>query len=167
MKKSFLAFIFLSFICLFSCKSEKDEATASNQNWAEYLGGSDRNHYSKLEQINASNVKQLKLAWEYHTLDSGQMQCNPIMVNGILYGMTASTQPFAVDAATGKEIWRRTGEDEKNNLNTSRGLSYWEKAKDRRILFTSGAWLYAVDAFTGKPVLTFGENGRTSLKSGL
>jgi quinoprotein glucose dehydrogenase len=107
MKKLFLAFIFLSFICLFSCKSEKEETTASNQNWAEYLGGPDRNHYSKLEQINASNVKQLKLAWEYHTLDSGQMQCNPIIVNGILYGMTASTQPFAVDAATGKELWRQ------------------------------------------------------------
>nr|MDQ3394199.1 PQQ-binding-like beta-propeller repeat protein [Bacteroidota bacterium] len=106
-------------------------------------------------------------AWEYHTKDSGQIQCNPIIVNGILYGMTAVTQPFAIDAASGKEIWHVKDTSEGNSLSSSRGLSYWEKNKDKRILYTNGPYLYAVEALTGKPILSFGENGRTSLKAGL
>ncbi len=135
--------------------------------WREYLGGPDRNHYSPLTQINAGNVSRLKVAWEYHTRDSGQVQCNPIIVNGILYGMTASTQPFAVDAATGREIWRRRDTTGANGLSTSRGVTYWERGEDKRILFTNGPWLYALDARTGKPISGFGTGGRTSLKAGL
>jgi quinoprotein glucose dehydrogenase len=107
------------------------------------------------------------VAWEYHTRDSGQVQCNPIIVNGILYGMTASTQPFAVDAATGKEIWRRRDTTGANGLSTSRGVTYWERGDDKRILFTNGPWLYALDARTGQPISSFGTGGRTSLKAGL
>src|ERR1700710_1221462 len=106
MKKLFLPLIFVLSIVLLSWMLGND-SPASGSNWPEYLGGPDRNHYSELKQINASNVKQLKVAWEYHTLDSGQIQCNPIIVNGILYGMTASTQPFAIDAATGQQKWRK------------------------------------------------------------
>jgi quinoprotein glucose dehydrogenase len=135
--------------------------------WREYLGGPDRNHYSPLTQINAGNVSRLKVAWEYHTRDSGQVQCNPIIVNGILYGMTASTQPFAVDAATGREIWRRRDTTGANGLSTSRGVTYWERGDDKRILFTNGPWLYALDARTGQPIPGFGTGGRTSLKAGL
>lgn len=139
---------------------------ASNGDWAEYLGGPDRNHYSKLKQINASNVSQLKVAWEYHTLDSGQIQCNPIVVEGVLYGMTPSTQPFAINAATGQEKWRKQKEKD-NSLSTSRGLVYWEKGNDKRILYTKGPWLYALDAATGERIVSFGDSGRTSLKAGL
>ncbi len=135
--------------------------------WREYLGGPDRNHYSPLTQINAGNVSRLKVAWEYHTRDSGQVQCNPIVVNGVLYGMTATTQPFAVDAATGKELWRRRDTTGANSLSTSRGVTYWERGDDKRILFTNGPWLYALDARTGQPISSFGTGGRTSLKAGL
>lgn len=138
-----------------------------NSGWTEYLGGPDRNHYSPLKQITAANADRLKVAWEYHTGDSGQIQCNPIIVNGTLYGMTAATQPFAVDAATGKEIWRRRDTAISGSLSSSRGLAYWEKGADKRILFTNGPWLYAVHARTGEPVPSFGEQGRTSLKAGL
>jgi quinoprotein glucose dehydrogenase len=135
--------------------------------WREYLGGPERNHYTTLDQINLANVHQLQVAWEYHTQDSGQIQCNPLIVNGILYGMTAFTQPFAVDAATGKELWTKRETAGKSSLSTSRGLVYWEKGKDRRILYTNESWLYAVDALTGQPIPSFGEKGRTSLKAGL
>jgi quinoprotein glucose dehydrogenase len=134
--------------------------------WREYLGGTHRNHYSTLEQITTSNVHQLEVAWEYHTLDTGQIQCNPIIVDGILYGMTATTQPFAIDAATGKEHWRKEPEGE-DQLSTSRGLVYWEDGEDKRILYTNDQWLYAVEAGTGKPIVSFGNNGRISLKEGL
>src|SRR6476660_9557992 len=85
----------------------RNQPLVGDGDWREYLGGPDRNHYSPLTQINAGNVKQLKMVWEYHTLDSGQIQCNPIIIDGTLYGMTASTQPFAIDAATGQEKWRK------------------------------------------------------------
>src|SRR3954468_2975589 len=143
-----------------------NENPAQIGNWPEYLGGPDRNHYSQVKQITASNVKQLKVAWEYHTLDSGQIQCNPIIVNGILYGMTATTQPFAVDAATGKEKWHKEKSAD-DRLSSSRGLVYWESGDDRRILYTKGPWLYALNALTGEKIMSFGDSGRASLKAGL
>jgi quinoprotein glucose dehydrogenase len=143
-----------------------DDDTVFGRDWREYLGGPDRSHYSPLKQINSTNVSQLQVAWTYRTGDSGQMQCNPIIVNGVLYGMTASTQPFALAAATGKEIWRRKAEGTPM-YNTSRGVTYWEKGEDKRILFTNGPWLYAVNAKTGEAISSFGENGKVSLKTGL
>lgn len=150
----------------FACKSGADKPVYGSREWTEYLGGPERNHYSPLDQINTKNIDLLAVAWEYHTGDSGQIQCNPIIVNGILYGMTATTRPFAVDAATGKEIWKGKSEGP-DNFSTSRGVVYWESGDDKRILYTSGPWLYALDARTGKSIATFGENGRTSLKVGL
>ncbi|WPP53734.1 PQQ-binding-like beta-propeller repeat protein [Catalinimonas niigatensis] len=158
---------------LWSCASETEShVTASGQNWGEYLGGPDRNHYSTLDQITAENVGQLEMAWEYHTGDTGQIQCNPIIVDGVLYGMTATTQPFAVDAATGKEIWKKEAVEGENQLSTSRGVVYWENGDrngepDKRILYTHSEWLYAVEASTGEVVVSFGDGGKVSLKSGL
>src|SRR5690606_21316266 len=123
-----------------------------------------RNHYSTLTQIEASNVGQLKIAWEYHTGDSGQVQCNPIIVNGRLYAVTANAEPFALDAATGAELWRIPNKNTNNVI--MRGVSYWEDGDDKRILFSRDSWLHAVDALTGKPVMTFGDSGRVSLKVG-
>ena len=151
----------------FSCSPSSGDKDFSDREWREYLGGPDRNHYSVLDQINADNVGQLEVAWMYHTLDTGQIQCNPIIVEGVLYGMTASTQPFAINAATGEEYWRKEAEEGEDQLSTSRGLVYWEDGDDKRILYTSGEWLYAVEAATGEPILSFGDNGRKSLKAGL
>ncbi len=134
--------------------------------WTEYLGGPDRNHYSSLTQINTENVDQLKVAWTYATPDSGQMQVNPIIVDGILYGVTPSVQAFALDAVTGKELWR-FGDPLKSWASTSRGVAYWSDGEDKRILYTIGPNLYALNARTGKPVPTFGEEGKTDLHTGL
>ncbi len=134
--------------------------------WGEYLGGADRNHYSTLTQINPENVNKLQIAWSYSTPDSGQMQVNPIIVAGVLYGVTASVQAFALDAATGKEIWR-FGDPLKNWASTSRGVTYWQSGEDKRILYTAGPNLWALDAKTGKPIASFGDNGKTDLHTGL
>nr|MBA4168285.1 PQQ-binding-like beta-propeller repeat protein [Chitinophagaceae bacterium] len=157
--------VLLISVLTWKCSSPGDEH-ASSKEWREYLGGPERNHYSTLTQIDSSNVSQLKVAWEYHTGDSGQIQCNPIIVNGILYGMTATTRPFAVEAATGKELWKGKSEGA-DKFSSSRGLSYWENGADKRILYTSGPWLYAINAKDGAPVLSFGDSGRASLKAGL
>jgi len=135
------------------------------EEWREYLGGPERNHYSTLTQIDLSNVNQLQVAWEYHSGDSGQVQCNPIVVDGRLFAITANAEPFALEAATGKEIWRIRNTS-KNNV-IMRGLSYWEDRDDKRILYTRESWLHAANAITGEPVMSFGDSGRVSLKSGL
>lgn len=166
MKKLILAFAFLLTLGLVSWKLLSTEKISNPNDWREYLGGNNRNHYSLLKQIDSSNVSQLQVAWTYSTGDSGQMQCNPIIVNGVLYGMTAANQPFALDGATGKEIWRRRSIDAVM-YNTGRGVTYWEKGNDKRILFTNGPWLYAVNAITGEPVESFGDKGKVSLKTGL
>lgn len=134
--------------------------------WAEYLGGPDRNHYTTLDQIDASNVKQLQVAWQYHTGDSGDFQCNPIIVDGVLYGISAASNVFAVNAETGEEVWRFVP-DETRRFLKNRGVSYWEDGEDRRILCTYDEWLYALDAATGVPHKDFGQDGRVSLKTGL
>lgn len=135
------------------------------EEWREYLGGPERNHYSTLTQIDLTNVSRLEKAWAYHTGDSGQVQCNPIIVNGRLYGVTASAEPFALNAATGQEIWRIRNPSRSNVI--MRGLSYWEDGDDKRILYSRESWLHAANAITGDPILSFGDSGRVSLKSGL
>lgn len=166
MKKFLVVIVACLVVGYLACKQGAEKPSYGTNEWKEYLGGPERNHYSPLDQINKDNVQQLKVAWEYHTLDSGQIQCNSIIVDGVLYGMTATTRPFAIDAATGKEIWKGQSEGP-DNYSSSRGVVYWEDGDDKRILYTSGPRLYALDARTGKPVPTFGDSGHTSLKSGL
>ena len=168
MKLLAIAALYLLCGLLFLQCNRHDETTAvENREWREYLGGSDRNHYSTLTQITPENATQLTLAWEYHSGDSGQIQCNPLVVDGVLFGMTATVQPFALNAATGEEIWRIRDTTETTWYGTARGLSYWEDGDDKRILYTNESFLYAVEAKTGKSIPSFGDSGRVSLKSGL
>ncbi|QNL51977.1 PQQ-binding-like beta-propeller repeat protein [Olivibacter sp. SDN3] len=134
--------------------------------WPSYLGGDDRNHYSPLQQIDTANVNLLREAWVYHTGDSGEMQCNPLIIDGKLYALTASNQLFALDAATGEELWRFR-EVSEGQSHVNRGMAYWAKGNDKRLLFTSQSYLYAIDAETGKSITSFGESGRISLRTGL
>jgi quinoprotein glucose dehydrogenase len=156
-----LAFLF-SLLCAASL------AQGSGKDWSEYLGGPDRAHYSKLDQINTSNVGEMKLAWEFHSGVFGQMQCNPIVVHGVLYGATGTSDIFALDAATGRQLWRFSVAAKLDAvLANDRGVTYWTDGKSERILCTVGPNLYALDARTGALVKEFGDGGRASLKAGL
>jgi len=163
----FIKLVIVTFvvISLYSCTDKKKELLDYSQ-WSEYLGGPDRSHYSSLNQINITNVSRLQKVWEYKSGDSGQVQCNPIIVNGILFGVTASNQVFALDAATGKEKWRYIQPGE-GTSNVNRGVTYWENAGQKRILYAYSSFLYALDAETGQPIKSFGNDGKVSLKSGL
>lgn len=167
MKKSIYAAVIATGIFLVAAfQKQQIPENDDYAEWNEYLGGPDRNHYSKLSQITPDNVKNLKVAWTYATPDSGQMQVNPIIVEGVLYGVTASVQAFALDASTGKELWR-FGDKLNNYASTSRGVAYWSEGNDKRILHTIGSYLYAIDAKTGKSITSFGDNGRVDLHTGL
>src|SRR5918993_629117 len=115
--------------------------------WPEYLGGPGRNSFSPLAHITPANVAGLRVAWEFHSGDAGQTQCNAIVVDGVLYGSTATNQVFALDAATGRELWRYRDPAHEFGSN-QRGVVYWqsEDRSDRRILFNIESWLHAIDA---------------------
>ncbi|HWD00433.1 MAG TPA: pyrroloquinoline quinone-dependent dehydrogenase [Candidatus Sulfopaludibacter sp.] len=136
--------------------------------WRDYGGSSDSAQYSALKQINQANVNKLEIAWSYLTGDSGKYSFNPLMVDGVLYVLAKQNSIVALDAATGKEIWIHTPEP-RPSIITNRGINYWESKdrRDRRLLFSADHVLQALDARTGKPILTFGTNGRVDLKEGL
>src|SRR5690606_39317930 len=124
--------------------------------------------------VTKENVAQLEVAWTYKTGDataSSQIQCQPIVVNGLLYGSTPSLNVFALNAGTGEEIWRFDPFEvlggENSWAGTNRGVSYWEDGEDKRILFGAGNWLMAVNAETGEPILSFGDQGKVDLRKGL
>lgn len=144
---------------------------SSDIDWTEYNGDGARSHYSPLKQITKANVNQLKVAWTYASGGADtignrtQMQCNPIVIDGVLYGVSADIQAFAIDAATGKKIWKTNVKENGGTL--SRGVSYWSDKSDRRIFFGAGKWLYALDAKTGSIIESFGQKGRIYLKEGI
>jgi quinoprotein glucose dehydrogenase len=143
-------------------------SASAGRDWPVYLGDKAASHYSSLAQITPGNVSQLQVAWTWHAGDasgsSTQIQCNPLVIDGVLYGTTPRLRVFALDAATGRELWRFEPA-EANGVN--RGLAYWTEGDDRRILFGTSHWLHAIDARTGKLIEGFGDHGRVDLAEGL
>ena len=136
--------------------------------WRDYAGGGDSAQYSALRQINRSNVGRLDIAWTYPIGDGMKYSFNPVMVDGVLYVLAKKNSIVALDAATGKEIWTYAP-DPPAAIITNRGINYWasKDRTDRRLLFCANHALQAVDARTGKPILSFGTGGRVDLKEGL
>ena len=134
--------------------------------WPVSGGSPGSTRYSSLKQINQSNVSQLQVAWTYDASDGpGTLETNPIVVNGVLYGYTPTQRVFAVNAATGKEIWKfDSGTAGRGN---NRGVSYWRGGADERIFAAAQRYLYALDAKTGKPVPGFGQGGRIDVQTDL
>jgi quinoprotein glucose dehydrogenase len=139
-------------------------AAQAQQDWPAY-GGHDGTHYSSLSQINRENVKKLVVAWKYDTGESGGIEANPIIVGKMLYATTPGRSVIALDAATGKLIWKFQSDLEGSVL--SRGVSYWTDGHQGRIFAGARNYLYALDATTGKVISGFGEQGRIDLRKGL
>ncbi|HET9307951.1 MAG TPA: PQQ-binding-like beta-propeller repeat protein [Candidatus Sulfotelmatobacter sp.] len=130
-----------------------------------YGGTSDSNRFSPLTQINRKNVKQLQVAWTFDTGEPGGLQTSPIEVEGVLYGITPTQKVFALNAATGKRLWEF--DSGIKGTQPDRGLAYWSDGKDRRIIVGVMNFAYALDAATGKPILSFGQDGRIDLRENL
>ncbi len=96
----------------------------AQQDWPAY-GGHDGTHYSSLSQINRDNVKKLVVAWKYDTGEKGGIEANPIVVGKVLYATTPGRSVVALDAATGKLLWKFQSDLEGRVL--TRGVSYWTR----------------------------------------
>src|SRR5690348_17223589 len=103
--------LLLIILILPSCKNNTSgHVVFDYSGWTNYAGTKDGSRYSSNDQITAENVHQLKIAWTYstHDADTGnrsQNQCNPIVIDGILYGTSPRLKLFAIDAATGIQKW--------------------------------------------------------------
>ena len=157
-----------------SCNPGNESKNASLAAWRIKGGNAEGTQYSSLDQIKKNNVGELQLAWRYNSGDAdtaknrSQIQCNPIIVDGVLYGTSPTLKAFALDAATGQQRWKFDSVDKaEGGLGVNRGVTYWEEGEDKRILYSFGQYLYALDARTGKKIVSFGANGRVSLKEGL
>ena len=133
--------------------------------WEQYGGGPDQSKYFDGPQITKENVSQMQLAWVYPTVDSMPNFFSPIVVDTIMYVMAKNSSLVALNALTGKELWIHA------NLQglTRRGINYWESKDktDRRLLFTLNNTLQAIDALTGKSIMSFGTNGYVDMRKGL
>jgi glucose dehydrogenase len=167
-------------------KSDSSAALANGE-WPAYGGTYAAAHYSPLTQIDRSNAKDLHVVWRWRSPDQAIHEANPavgpsfvnestpLMVGGVLYTSTSLSQVAAIDAATGKTRWVFDPKIYENGLGmptnlgwTHRGVAYWRDGKDERIvILTAFAQMIALDAKTGKPVPTFGTDGRVDLTEGL
>jgi quinoprotein glucose dehydrogenase len=165
-----LTSIIILLFLISGCDKKDNQA---GKDWPIYGGNSKANRFSTLRQINTENVKNMQVAWEFHTGDTSsenpsQIQCHPIIVNGFLYATTPLLKVFALDGATGKMKWIFDPfENVEPQYHSNRGVVYWEKEDDKRILFTAGSHLYAINAVTGKLITSFGEDGKVNILEGL
>ena len=148
--------LFLSAIC--------SSQTGENRDWPVYLGEGSA-HYSPLTQINRANVKQLEVAWTYDTGEAGGLQTSPIVVHGVLYGISPTQKIFALDATTGKLKWKY--DSGIVGTQPDRGLAYWEQGSDRRIIVGVMNFVYELNADDGTPIASFGDHGRIDLRENL
>ncbi|HEX5172096.1 MAG TPA: c-type cytochrome, partial [Cyclobacteriaceae bacterium] len=158
----------IAFVILLSCHVND----RSDVSWAAYRGDQGCSGYSTLDQINKENVKDLDVAWIYHTGDASEgnrstIQCNPIIVNDMMYVTSPKLKLIALDPANGKEIWKFDPFPDGNASGVNRGVTYWEEGNDRRIFFSAGPYLYSINADSGKLINDFGEKGKVDLRNGL
>jgi quinoprotein glucose dehydrogenase len=173
-----------AFFCATSAFAQRG---APNGEWPTYGGDAGSTKYAPLDQINRENVKRLRVVWRWESPDNAVVSVNraklpmmpaafkstPIMMNGVLYIKTSLSQATAIDAATGKTLWvfdpgAWEGERPANTGFNSRGVAYWSDGGTSRIFLPTGdAYLWSIDAKTGRPVADFGADGAIDATAGL
>ena len=138
--------------------------------------------FAPYSQINAENVKNLEVAWTFHTGDitgnGSENQNTPLQIGNILYPCTPTNQVFAVRGDTGEKLWHfdpGVKPDATAHWMRCRSLAYYEipnladdaPGKKRLYVTTGDMRLIALDAASGKPVETFGKKGTVFLAAGM
>ena len=165
-------------VCSVVALNSQEQGT-TNGEWPTYGGNLSNDRYSPLDQITAENFSEMEVAWQFSTDSFGpspesNFQSTPLMVNGVLYSTVGTRRAaVALDAATGELLWmHRHDEGERGETaprrRSGRGLTYWDDGGSGVILYvTPGYQLLALNAETGDPVSTFGDNGIVDLKQNI
>jgi quinoprotein glucose dehydrogenase len=150
--------------------------------WQYYGGDQGGSKYTALADVTPENVQRLQIAWQWKHFDvpmdeygttPGQFEAVPLMLDGVLYVTTPYNNLAALDAETGKELWRFDGEGYKLGqlLSASgwkmRGTAFWRDRNKTFIFLNSRHRLFKLDAQTGKPAPDFGTDGWVSIPEGL
>ena len=145
----------------------------ADNDWPAYLGDGAA-HYSAAQEITPDNVSELTQVWEYRSSgkSSGvrsQIQCNPLIIDGVLYGTSPQLTLFALNAASGEELWRfpLDGDRRSRRNGVNRGLAMWNDGNEQRLMYSVNQSLYAINPKTGKAIESFGDQGRINLLDGL
>src|SRR5215469_10572336 len=136
--------------------------------WTTYGGSNGDAQYSGLKEINRTNANKLQQVWFYPAGNNGfRYGSNPLVVDGVMFVWGKDNNVVALDAATGKEVW--CFDTNKPRQVSHRGMTYWESKdrSERRLFFAMNNELHVLDAKTGKPVTSFGNNGAIDLREGL
>ncbi len=162
--------LWASTLFVMACQqSSRPSLPSANVHWPVTSGDEGATRFSAADEITKENVSHLKLAWTYHSGNhKGNIQMNPLVIEGIMYVTTPAHEVIAVNAKNGQEIWRHNPARSGESLGgINRGIAFWKEGADQRILFTATNYLLAIDARTGKTIETFGEKGRVNLNEGL
>jgi quinoprotein glucose dehydrogenase len=165
-KKHLVFWAGFAFLIFMSCDNRQ-------RTWSVYKADAASSSYADLKEINKENVHQLQLAWTFNPDDAAEgsrfagSQCNPIIIDDIMYVASARHRIYAIHAHSGKQLWSFDPFDGGPGGGSFRGVTYWEDGDDKRILFTGGDNLFAVNAETGKPIAEFGTNGKVSMNVGI
>ncbi len=143
---------------------EAERRQRQSTDWPVYGGQVAGDHYSSLAQINRENVSKLRVAWEFDSHEKGGLQTSPIIVGNVLYAYTPSQKVIALDAASGKLLWKF--DSGISSTQPARGVAYWTDGEQSRLFAGVMNFLYALDPATGRPIPNFGENGRIDLRKG-
>ncbi len=163
-KSWFFASLVLIF---FSCGKKSDHLHAD---WTVYRGGNDAAQFSDLDQINVENVHLLEPAWVFNTRDGGEkttIECNPIIIGKTMYITSPALALIALEAATGKELWRFDPFAGETAVGVNRGVTYFKDGEKETIFLPAGSYMYAVNAKTGKLHPDFGNQGKIDLRENL
>jgi len=128
-------------------------AASEPQNWLTYWGDYAGHHYSSLAQIDTANVKNLQARWAVQMPGDGTLESTPLVVDGVMYTSGPVGQVYALDAATGRQIWKYQRTQKKVNPYEANRFNRGVAVLDGRVFFgTLDAALVALDARTGTPL---------------
>jgi alcohol dehydrogenase (cytochrome c) len=125
-------------------------ASPPGANWTSYNGDYTGRRYSSLREIDSTNVHQLRAAWVFHPGNSQNLEATPIVVGGVMFS-TAANDVFALDARTGRLLWRysrpvSSGLLDDAAAHKNRGVAVWQNSV---FVQTDDAHLLALDARSG------------------
>ncbi len=139
------------------------DAGEQDRDWSVYGGAPGGERYSPLAQIDRRNVGRLREIWRFEG-GEGSLQTSPLAIDGKIYAMTSTQDVVALDAATGRLLWKHAAAIA--GTQPVRGLSYWVRGRERRLFASQGSDLIALDPASGRPAPGFGTNGRIDLREG-